>query len=316
MTTTTHVEHAQVAALTATAQPAAPQGVAYAELPDKGLTPELTAALQRGADGVFDLLKDWHLINKDAKAGRRLWQIGRNLEGIFGCALRGDYTRASNGQAPASRITVEQVEEAIGLQASAWDTIGAEKIVEAVLRLVDTQAPAAGAVAGPVTTVPLRELGVELRKAPYCLGGPQLWALHRNGSLIRYLDQFENDFVDSALLAAAPTPAAQADSVLKDHQIAALVNELRDIAVEFQGTQQLRERIAQVVVPALKAQKADSVLEDAALLHYALADGGNQSMNWQVVYDDWNGEGYFIDALRAAYKQDAARKQGGTHDNH
>lgn len=73
-------------------------------------------------------------------------------------------------------------------------------------------APAAGAVAGPVTTVPLRELGVELRKAPYCLGGPQLWALHRNGSLIRYLDQFENDFVDSALLATAPTPAAQADS--------------------------------------------------------------------------------------------------------
>ena len=79
----------------------APQGVAYAGLPDKGLTPELTAALQRGADGVFDLLKDWHLINKDAKAGRRLWQIGRNLEGIFGCALRGDYTRSSHGQAPA-----------------------------------------------------------------------------------------------------------------------------------------------------------------------------------------------------------------------
>ena len=59
------------------------------------------------------------------------------------------------------------------------------------------------------------------------------------------------------------------------------------------------------------AAQADSVLEDAALLHYALADGGNQSMNWQDVYDDWNGEGYFIDALRAAYKQDAARKQGG-----
>jgi hypothetical protein len=62
------------------------------------------------------------------------------------------------------------------------------------------------------------------------------------------------------------------------------------------------------------AAQADSVLEDAALLHYALADGGNQSMNWQDVYDDWSGEGYFIDALRAAYKQDAARKQGGKHD--
>ncbi len=63
--------------------------------------------------------------------------------------------------------------------------------------------------------------------------------------------------------------------------------------------------------PTQPAQAADSVLEDAALLHYALADGGNQRMNWQDIYDDWNGEGNFIDALRAAYKQDAARKQGG-----
>lgn len=63
--------------------------------------------------------------------------------------------------------------------------------------------------------------------------------------------------------------------------------------------------------PTPPAQAADSVLEDAALLRYALADGGNQSMNWQDIYDDWNGGGYFIDALRAAYRQDAARKQGG-----
>ncbi|MGF2525866.1 hypothetical protein ACQUW0_26395, partial [Ralstonia pseudosolanacearum] len=50
--------------------------------------------------------------------------------------------RAYHGQAPASRITVEQVEDAIGLQSTAWDTIGAEKIVEAVLRLANGQAPA------------------------------------------------------------------------------------------------------------------------------------------------------------------------------
>lgn len=80
-----------------------------AVLSNKGLTPELAAALQRGADGVFDLLKDWHLINKDAKAGRRLWQIGRNLEGIFGCALRGDYTRASS--APAQPAPQQEAQE-------------------------------------------------------------------------------------------------------------------------------------------------------------------------------------------------------------
>ena len=61
---------------------------------------------------------------------------------------------------------------------------------------------------------------------------------------------------------------------------------------------------------AARAQ-ADSVLEDAALLHYALADGGNQSMNWQDIYEDWSGEGHLIDALRTAYRLDAARKQGG-----
>lgn len=39
---------------------------------------------------------------------------------------------------------------------------------------------------------------------------------------------------------------------LKDHEIARIVNELRDIAIRYHGTQQLRERIAQVVVPALR----------------------------------------------------------------
>ena len=34
---------------------------------------------------------------------------------------------------------------------------------------------------------------------------------------------------------------------LKDHQIRELVNELRDIAVQYHGTQQLREKIARAV---------------------------------------------------------------------
>lgn len=63
----------------------------------------LKAAMQRGADGVFDLLKDWHLINKDARANKRLWQIARNLEGIFGCTLRGDYDTASPPPVTAAR---------------------------------------------------------------------------------------------------------------------------------------------------------------------------------------------------------------------
>ena len=41
---------------------------------------------------------------------------------------------------------------------------------------------------------------------------------------------------------------------MKDHEIAQLVNQLRDIAVEFHGHQSLRDRIARVVVPVVKGQ--------------------------------------------------------------
>lgn len=65
----------------------------------------------------------------------------------------------------------------------------------------------------------------------------------------------------AAVIAAIPSPApAPAEAVgaqraevpLKDHEVAAVVNALRDIAVEFGQTQQLRERIANLVVPILK----------------------------------------------------------------
>ena len=40
--------------------------------------------------------------------------------------------------------------------------------------------------------------------------------------------------------------------ILKDHEIARIVNELRDIALEFHAHQSLRERIAYAIVPFLK----------------------------------------------------------------
>ncbi|HID3999539.1 TPA: hypothetical protein ACXE6J_003300 [Klebsiella pneumoniae] len=48
------------------------------------------------------------------------------------------------------------------------------------------------------------------------------------------------------LYAAQPAPV-----VPKDHQIRELVNQLRDIAIEYHGTQQLRERIARVLRAAM-----------------------------------------------------------------
>lgn len=45
---------------------------------------------------------------------------------------------------------------------------------------------------------------------------------------------------------APPAPVS-----MKDHQVRELVNELRDIAIEYQGTQQLRERIARAIRAAM-----------------------------------------------------------------
>ena len=61
---------------------------------------------------------------------------------------------------------------------------------------------------------------------------------------------------------AAPQPA------LKDHQIRELVNELRDIAVKYHGTQQLRERIARTVSAAMLSavlrQEAEGISDESS----------------------------------------------------
>jgi hypothetical protein len=67
-----------------------------------------------------------------------------------------------------------------------------------------------------------------------------------------------HDEVTKRLLSvfAGTTPPAsqeQAQPSMRDGEIAALVNKLRDIAMEFHGQQQLRERIAGLIVPVLKA---------------------------------------------------------------
>jgi len=62
--------------------------------------------------------------------------------------------------------------------------------------------------------------------------------------------------MNDRVLAAIDDESAPVEKVkLKDHEIAKIVNELRDIAVQFHASQQLRERIAQVIVPVLKGEK-------------------------------------------------------------
>jgi hypothetical protein len=55
---------------------------------------------------------------------------------------------------------------------------------------------------------------------------------------------------------AALAQAEPGQQPVKDHEIAQAVNSLRDIAIQFHATQQLRERIVGVVLPLLKRSRA------------------------------------------------------------
>ena len=61
--------------------------------------------------------------------------------------------------------------------------------------------------------------------------------------------------IESAPPGSQPASQERSGQPLKDHEIAQMVNQLRDIALEFHGAQLLRERIAGVLVPALQVKR-------------------------------------------------------------
>lgn len=69
------------------------------------------------------------------------------------------------------------------------------------------------------------------------------------------------EIAELARIALASLEAEAVPVSMKDHQIRELVNELRDIAVEYHGTQQLRERIARTIRAAM-LQGADGKADD------------------------------------------------------
>lgn len=91
------------------------------------------------------------------------------------------------------------------------------------------------------------------------------------------------------------------------------------IYIEQAATAPLLARIAELEVELEKTKAIfaascnhAAVMElerDAKRWRYAVADGGNQRMNWLDVYDDWDGDGDFADAIDAAI--DAAMKEQG-----
>lgn len=53
---------------------------------------------------------------------------------------------------------------------------------------------------------------------------------------------------------------------MKDHEIRELVNQIRDIAIEYHGTQQLRERIAHVIRAAMLQSGNSPVIPDGYVM--------------------------------------------------
>ncbi|EQB1509196.1 hypothetical protein [Enterobacter hormaechei] len=83
-----------------------------------------------------------------------------------------------------------------------------------------------------------------------------------------------------------PAPVA-----MKDHQIRELVNELRDIAVEYHGTQQLRERIARTIRAAMlqgvENAETPTTMQTAPALDSSPKFAESPSGNSPVIPDCW-----------------------------
>ncbi|MBW8463348.1 hypothetical protein [Acidovorax sp.] len=208
---------------------------------------------------------------------------------------------------PAAGVTVEQVEDAIGLQSTAWDTIGAEKIVEAVLRLTNGQAPATQQ-AGVVLSDDLRDRLVAISEAIADQDDRAAQAMLR--------EILEVPQADSQ---PAPVAAFEVADAIADSQYLAGVSAGWNAANADDpnaALQKLHESRAGYLKPLRAARApADSVLEDAA-------DPLQGAANWLA-----EAHGQFCVAVlqgclmigynRAKRLHDvaiAARKQGANHD--
>lgn len=79
----------------------------------------------------------------------------------------------------------------------------------------------------------------------------------------------------------------QAPEPMKDHQIRELVNELRDIAIEYHGTHQLRERIARTVRAAMQSFGNSEQLDEAGSWNNHMNTPTARAGNSPVTPDGW-----------------------------
>jgi hypothetical protein len=100
---------------------------------------------------------------------------------------------------------------------------------------------------------------------------------------------------------------------VKDHEIAQLVNELTQTAREYHDTQQLRERLAQLVVPHLKdSQRLQFLLDNEAYVRPYYSSYYVYRKCWDD--DDRLSQGIHYDELEAiddAIRRDNAMETHG-----
>ncbi|MEB0359588.1 hypothetical protein VC566_00790 [Citrobacter freundii] len=85
--------------------------------------------------------------------------------------------------------------------------------------------------------------------------------------------------IGTHLYTTPPVPVA-----MKDHQIRELVNDMRDIAVEYHGTQQLRERIARTVRAAM-LQAGNHTEQHLDMVVHSGDD--NEKVDCRLTFDQW-----------------------------
>ena len=138
--------------------------------------------------------------------------------------------------------------------------------------------------------------GEPVKATPYNPTEEMRWAMKR-------IDPALSSEQCRALWAAAWSVAPSthpAPSAPKDHQIAAMVNKVRDIARMFHDHQSLRERIAIELVPALKAsQEVKSNAERGRFLvgwlkrfgllqaEFGQIGAGEKPENWWLLHAPW-----------------------------
>lgn len=109
--------------------------------------------------------------------------------------------------------------------------------------------------------------------------------------------------VGDRLYTATPAPVA-----MKDHQIRELVNELRDIAVKYHGSQQLREHIARTIRAAM-LQGAEQtnyraiVERIAEIVHGKVTDIDLLTVTVKSIKDNLQGKASLRDEIRSEHAE-------------